>query len=400
MDWSWELEKHDNHQCCGSSITYDWSNKSNGTGVLEFEYAATLNRWSESSSDFSVTREQNGRGEQRRTYTYCDGGKSEILSTDRLDRKLSETRCSSSESRLKGSESSVQAFAWDEYFGHNNSSAKGDEFKFASCVHEYSWISGPSYCSQDDSYFYLTSSGTESFCEWSDYCHSSEHKHGWSGVPPQHTSTSSCRHEGFYYSIWLPPGEENYGHVIHNPPPTTSSWVGTTPALPEEWLPGSLCPPGPALPGLPEPKVHRRLGGSSGFPNGVLPNGHNGNWSLPSGSGDPCGPGDSGDNPYDPPPPGPELTVQWVANNSPLTANPNGGGLRIFPEQTTSGALLNKVDLYFRIDTIQTTPTTIYYRVLDPVNYITVRDTTDLLFATTVLQENSLLTPKNRPPQN
>ena len=72
-----------------------------------------------------------------------------------------------------------------------------------------------------------------------------------------------------------------------------------------------------------------------------------------------------------------EVVVYWrdgsdEMRGASLSGNPNGGGLRVFPEQTNSNedSLRNQVDLVFRLNAVSSVDTTVYCRLLDPDNYI------------------------------
>ncbi|MBQ7029130.1 MAG: hypothetical protein IJN32_02700 [Thermoguttaceae bacterium] len=70
------------------------------------------------------------------------------------------------------------------------------------------------------------------------------------------------------------------------------------------------------------------------------------------------------------------FSVYWrdssSASGAPLSGNPNGGGSRFFPEQTDPNAssLKNKVDLDFELNAPSDENLTIYYRLFDPDNNI------------------------------
>jgi len=84
------------------------------------------------------------------------------------------------------------------------------------------------------------------------------------------------------------------------------------------------------------------------------------------------------------------FSVYWREANPPsgaaLSGNPNGGGARFFPEQTdpnNANSLKNNVDLFFKLNASSDEDITIYYRLLDPDNNISLgyNQPTDSIFA-------------------
>jgi hypothetical protein len=70
-------------------------------------------------------------------------------------------------------------------------------------------------------------------------------------------------------------------------------------------------------------------------------------------------------------------SVKWQtitgtdANKTTLSADPNSGGQRVFPEKSTSdGVIENKFELVFELEAAATAATTLYYNILDPDNFI------------------------------
>jgi hypothetical protein len=59
------------------------------------------------------------------------------------------------------------------------------------------------------------------------------------------------------------------------------------------------------------------------------------------------------------------------ANKATISADSNSGGKRVFPEKSTpTGAIENKFELVFELEAAATTDTTLYFKILDPDNFI------------------------------
>ncbi|MDR1480807.1 MAG: hypothetical protein LBJ00_17920, partial [Planctomycetaceae bacterium] len=72
-----------------------------------------------------------------------------------------------------------------------------------------------------------------------------------------------------------------------------------------------------------------------------------------------------------------KLNVKWQtiagtdASKASLSADPNAGGQRVFPEKATpNGVIENKFELVFELEVAATADTTLYYQILDPKNFI------------------------------
>ncbi|MDR1268728.1 MAG: LamG domain-containing protein [Planctomycetaceae bacterium] len=70
-------------------------------------------------------------------------------------------------------------------------------------------------------------------------------------------------------------------------------------------------------------------------------------------------------------------SVKWQtitgtdANKTTLSADPNSGGKRVFPEKSTpTGEIENKFELVFELETAATANTTLYFKIFDPDNFI------------------------------
>ncbi|MDR2642426.1 MAG: hypothetical protein LBC74_06490, partial [Planctomycetaceae bacterium] len=71
------------------------------------------------------------------------------------------------------------------------------------------------------------------------------------------------------------------------------------------------------------------------------------------------------------------LNVKWQtitgtdANKTTLSADADGRGQRVFPEKTTpTGEIANKFELVFELEAAATAATTLYFKILDPDNFI------------------------------